>query len=155
VDTVGGRIWTERGRITKEAGVAGSSAGSPAAESFVLEPGSTRFAALDDRWLAQVSDFVRQLDREVGGVSQPAQPVPGAKGELSSIVLTLGSAGVFTTAAEFFKAWVGRGNGTRSLKVSWNQDGSPQSVELTGGDLDEASIDRIANSVASRFEAKA
>ena len=119
---------------------------------LVLEPQSSRFDPLDDRWLNQVSDFSRDLDREVGGVSRVARPVAGTKGELTSLVLTLGSAGAFTTAAEFFKAWVGRGKGSTSLKVSWSDQTGPQSVELTGSELDKDVVHRIALAVATHFE---
>src|SRR5260221_10678514 len=96
--------------------------------ALTLEPVSTRFEQLDDRWLTQVSDFARDLERQVGGVSRPTQSLPGAKGGLSSIVLTMGSAGVFTTAVEFFKAWLGQRPGTPSLKGSWTGKGALQSV---------------------------
>ena len=120
---------------------------------LTLEPLSTRFEPLDDRWLAQVSDFARDLGHQVGGVSQPTSPVPGAKGALSSIILTLGSAGMFTSAAEFFKAWLGRSRGTTSLKVSWTDSGGLQSVELSGDHLDEEAIRRVARVVGDRLEA--
>lgn len=119
---------------------------------LTLQPVSTRFEPLDDRWLSQVSEFARDLDRQVGGVSRPTESVPGAKGGLSSIVLTMGSAGVFTSAVEFFKAWLGQRRGTTSLKVSWTEKGALQSVELSGNDLDEEAIRKVARVVGDRLE---
>jgi hypothetical protein len=126
--------------------------GPDIADGFVLEPTSSRFDPLDDRWLNQVSEFSRDLDRQVGGVVRAARPVAGTEGETTSLILTLGSAGAFTTAAELFKAWLGRSRGTTSLKVSWSDATGSQSVELTGGELDESALRRIEQAVTARVE---
>jgi hypothetical protein len=115
----------------------------------MIEPASNRFDALDDLWLTQVGQFVTELDHEVGSVSRRSEPVVGAKGEVSSVVLSLSSAGVFTAAVEFFKAWLGRDQ-TRSLKVSFTADGRVQAFEIDGG-LSKEAFDGIVQALAEHL----
>ena len=116
-----------------------------------LEPSSERFDALDDRWLDQVTTLVTELDREVGGIEQRRRPVQGGKGaEIASIIVSLGSAGVFAAAVDVVRSWLVRDR-TRSLKVSWSEDGALREVEVRGGDLDGSSLDDIVRSVTERL----
>jgi hypothetical protein len=115
-----------------------------------LEPVSHRFDALDDRWLTQVRDFTTELEREVGGVTRRTEAVPGAKGGIETIILALGSAGALTAAVEMFKAWLGRDD-TRALKVSFSTGGEVQSVEITGEEVDDESVDAIMDAVRNRL----
>lgn len=115
-----------------------------------LLPGSDRFDALDDRWLEQVGAFARELGDEVGGVSQPRQPSPGTKGVVSDILLTLGSSGMLMSFIEFVKVWLQRDT-SRSLTLSWSDEGQLQHVELTGERLDEATLAQVMQSVSQRL----
>jgi hypothetical protein len=117
-----------------------------------LEPSSSRFDSLDDRWTTQINDFAAELTREVGGVERPLEAQPGTKGALASIILTLGSAGAFTSAAEFIKAWLGRDK-SRVVKATWTEDGEPVSVELSGDGIQQDTMDRLARAVESHIGA--
>ena len=107
-----------------------------------IEPGSARFRPDDDRWLRQVSDFVRELSRSEVEVIRSTRVVPGAKGSVESILMAVGSAGALTAAVEVFKAWLGR-DPTRSIKLEFQHDGSVQSVELSGKGVNDGSLRRI------------
>jgi hypothetical protein len=122
----------------------------PEGVDIQLEPGSTRFDALDDRWTAQVNDFASELSREVGSVRRSAEPQPGSKGAVASIVLTLGSAGAFTAAAEFLKSWLERDR-TRVIKAAWTEDGQPVTIELSGDGIEKGTLDRLASAVEARI----
>jgi hypothetical protein len=115
-----------------------------------LEPVSHRFDSLDDRWLTQVREFTTELQREVGGVTRHTEAVPGAKGGIDTIILALGSAGALTAAVEMFKAWLRRDD-TRALKVSFSTGGQVQSVEITGEEVDDESVDAIMDAVRNRL----
>jgi Effector Associated Constant Component 1 len=83
-----------------------------------VEVASDVFAADDDRWVDEVDRFHRELEDRLGRdiVRRDTRPIPGMKGGLASIVVSLGSAGAFTAAATAFKDWLGRA-GDRSLTV--------------------------------------
>ena len=111
-----------------------------------IEPSSARFDPQDDRWLTQVGQFVGDLNREVGGVSRSIEPVPGTMGGLGDVVISLTSAGVLTSAVEFFRAWVGR-DASRSIKVSLAADGRVQAFEFDGK-LSQERFDEIVGTLA-------
>lgn len=115
-----------------------------------LQPGSARFDALDDRWLDQIRQFGTELSREVGDVTRVRHPVPGTKGTLDSILLSVGSAGVLSATVEFLRAWLQR-DSSRSLKVSWTDAGELQHVELSGESLEPAAIETLMQAVTSRL----
>jgi hypothetical protein len=128
-----------------------SSPGS--ALDLVLEPHSDRFDPADDRWHTQVSDLYAGLDGEVGGVRRETERVPGAKGSVDTVILALGSAGAFTAAVEFLRAWLSRDR-SRRLDVSWDVDGRTERVTVSGDAVDTKAIDRIAEAVAVRIGEK-
>jgi hypothetical protein len=125
----------------------------PATLDLVIEPRSERFDPADDRWLSQVSDFYRDLDVEVGGLRREAEQVPGTRGTVDTIILALGSAGAFTAAVEFLRAWLTRDR-SRRLEVSWDVGGRTERVSVSGDAIDGAGLDRIAEAVAVRIEGK-
>jgi Effector Associated Constant Component 1 len=120
---------------------------------LVLEPRSNRFDPADDRWRAQVGDLYTGLDEEVGGVRREVEHVPGAKGTVDTVILALGSAGAFTAAVEFLRAWLTRDR-SRRLDVSWDVDGRTERVTVSGEAVDTQAIDRIAEAVAVRIGEK-
>jgi hypothetical protein len=117
---------------------------------LVLEPRSDRFDPDDDRWRAQVSDLYAGLDREIGGVRREPTRVEGTKGTVDTVILALGSAGAFTAAVEFIKAWLTRDR-SRRLDVSWDVEGRTERVTVSGEAIDNAAIGRIAEAVAGRI----
>ncbi|WP_369252385.1 effector-associated constant component EACC1 [Geodermatophilus amargosae] len=120
---------------------------------LVLEPHSDRFDPADDRWRAQVGDLYTGLEGEVGGLRREAERVPGAKGTVDTVILALGSAGAFTAAVEFLRAWLTRDR-SRRLDVSWDVDGRTERVTVSGGAIDTQAIDRIAEAFAIRIGEK-
>ena len=96
-----------------------------------LVPNSARYDADDDRWRDQVADLVRELKVETDALSVVRTPVPGTKGSLDSLVLALGSAGVFTTALDVLRVWLARDK-TRSVDLSYtDRDGKRQRLNVT------------------------
>jgi hypothetical protein len=117
---------------------------------FTLEARSDRFDTADDRWLRQAGDLYSGLREEGVDVRHEAVAVAGAKGDLSTIILALGSAGAFTTFVQSLKAWLGRDK-TRSLSVEWTLNGQTESVTLRGDNSDQEALHRIADAAASRI----
>jgi hypothetical protein len=117
-----------------------------------FEPASDRFDAFDDRWLDQVGTFVVELDQEVGGVTRRREPVPGTKGTIDSILLTVGSAGVLTGAMDFARAWLGR-DGSRKLRISWSDGGALETVEVSGQNIDSAALRSVVQAVTAQLDA--
>lgn len=115
-----------------------------------LRPESARFDALDDRWLDQIQQFGTELGREIGDVTRVRQPVPGTKGTLDSVLLSVGSAGVLSATVEFLRAWLQR-DSSRTLRVSWTDAGALQQVELSGESLEPAAIETLMQAVTSRL----
>jgi hypothetical protein len=107
-----------------------------------LEPGSARFASHDDRWLSQVADLVTGLERVPVSRVRRDRPLAGAKGAVTDVIVSLGSAGVFTAVVEVIKLWLGRDSG-RTLKLSWSESGKVQTLELSGSELDETGLARL------------
>ncbi len=116
-----------------------------------IEPVTSRFDPDDDRWRAQVSQLYSGLGDEVGGVRREHVSIPGAKGEIATVILSLGSAGAFTAMAEYLRAWLGRDKG-RSLDVSWTEDGEEHKVSIRGEAMDNASFQALAEAAATRLE---
>ena len=116
----------------------------------MLEPRTDRFDPDDDRWRSQVSDLVNGLDAEVGGIRREAERVAGAKGAVDTVILALGSAGAFTTAVEFLRAWLHRDR-TRRLDLSWEVDGRTERVTVSGNAVDLTALNRVAEAFADRI----
>jgi hypothetical protein len=79
-----------------------------------LLPRSDRYDEEDERWREQVADLVHELRVETDAMKVSRTPVPGTKGSVDELILTLGSAGVFTTAVDVLRAWLARDK-TRSV----------------------------------------
>lgn len=117
---------------------------------LLIEPGTGRYDPDDERWRRQVSDLYRDLDRDVGDLRRERAPVPGTKGAVESIVLALGSAGAFTVALDFFRAWLARDR-SRSLDISWTVDGVQEQITVRGDAIDASTLQAIAAAAARRF----
>lgn len=106
-----------------------------------LEPGTESFDPADERWLRQVRDLAQELHR-AGVLLLPPAPEPNAKGTVEQFVISLGSAGAFTTLVELAKSWLGRDR-TRTLVVKFFENGNPQAIELSGETADVTAFERI------------
>lgn len=106
-----------------------------------IAPESESYAPDDDRWLEQVSAFYDDLRDNGILVREESRPRPGAKGDVSTIILALGSAGAFTAAVAAFKDFLSRER-TRSLRVKWKVGDESREVLVTG-DTDNATLERI------------
>lgn len=110
---------------------------------------SERYAEDDERWLAQAQDLVNELRREVPVRTERAA-APGTKGTVDTIILALGSAGVFTAAVECFKAWLSRDR-SRKLELTVSVDGREEKYTLEGTAVDDAAYERLAELVRGRI----
>ena len=115
-----------------------------------ITPRSERYDEDDDRWLTQVDGLYETLRQEVGNVDTLTTPAEGTKGVLSETILALGSAGVFTASVQCVKAWLDRDK-SRSLEISWLEDGQQQTVTLRGENLDTTAVQSIASAAAKRI----
>jgi membrane-associated two-gene conflict system component 1 (EACC1) len=111
-----------------------------------LEPLSGRFDTTDERWLDQVDGLVGELRAEADEVSIRRTTAPGTKGAVDAIVIPLISAGGLTAVIEMVRSWLNRDR-TRSLKVSWSDSGSVESLELSGADVEAARFDDLLQAV--------
>lgn len=80
--------------------------------------------------------------------------VAGAKGTVDSIILSVGSAGVFTATVEFLKAWLQR-DASRSIRVSWSESGSLQEFEVSGAALRGEAMEALTTAVRDRLAGSA
>lgn len=117
---------------------------------FSLAPQTARYDPEDDRWRQQVTEFLVGLQQEVGGVRRDRIASAGAKGGAESIIVALGSAGAFTAALEFVRAWLGRDR-TRSLQISWSAEGGSRTVSVSGDAIDVEALRDLAQAVATRI----
>ena len=121
--------------------------------SIGLVPNSARYDADDDRWRDQVADLVRDLRVETGSLSIARTPVPGTKGSLDSLVLALGSAGVFTTALDVLRVWLARDK-TRSVDLTYtDRDGKQQRLNVTATNSGSDALAPVIAAVAGQIEA--
>src|SRR5262245_65694669 len=95
-----------------------------------LEPLSGRFDTYDERWLDQVDGLVGELRAGADDVTTRRAATPGTKGAIDAIVIPVISAGGLTAVIELVRSWLNRDR-TRSLKVSWSDSGSVESIELS------------------------
>ena len=117
---------------------------------LVALPSTGRYDPDDDRWRQQVGDFLAELRNEVDGVERRLTPVPGTKGTVESIILTLGSAGTFTAAFEFFRSWLKRDK-SRSLEISFSDGGQTRTISLKGDALNDTALETVARAAVERI----
>jgi hypothetical protein len=121
----------------------GKVSSGPGATQIEVHLGSAKFDEDDERWLGQQRDLFVELRREVGSVSLRLEAEPGSKGSVETIVVALGTAGVFQAAASIFQAWLGRDR-TRRIELTWNRDGHTESFILEGSGVDKDTLSRLA-----------
>src|SRR5262249_26715199 len=111
---------------------------------------SDRYDADDDRWLAQVSDLFADLRRDVVGYRVESTRVAGTKGVVDAVILALGSAGAFSAAGRWRKAWLVRDK-SRRVVVTWTQDNQEQRVVLEGDAIDVKSLQLLVEAISARL----
>jgi hypothetical protein len=118
-----------------------------------LVPHSDRYDRDDDRWLDQVADLVHELRVETEAIKVSRDPVAGTKGSLDQLVLSLGSAGVFTTALDVMRIWLSRDR-TRSIELKYqDRQGKEQRLSVTAEHADEHALAPVIAAVAAQIEA--
>jgi hypothetical protein len=120
---------------------------------LVVEPRTDRFDPGDDRWREQVAAFYAGLRREVGEVRRERFEAPGSKGGFETVVLALGSAGVFAAAVEYFRLWLARDR-TRGLRITHTLDGREEVLVIQGEVIDNAVLETLAAALASRVSGR-
>lgn len=117
-----------------------------------LEPLSGRFDMDDGRWLDQVDGLVGELRDQAGNVATRRTPEAGTKGGVDAIVIPVISAGGLTAVIELARSWLTRDR-TRSLKVSWSDRGTVESIELSGAEVDSTRFDDLLRAVTHTLAA--
>ena len=105
-----------------------------------LEAGSERFDPVDDRWQRQVDELLTDLCIEVGPAVRRragARDARGVWGGPEAAVVAVGSATI-GGVVPLLTAWILRDR-TRSLKLSWDDDGILHEIELRADDVDPTS----------------
>ncbi|MFC4071945.1 effector-associated constant component EACC1 [Actinoplanes subglobosus] len=77
-----------------------------------------RYHEDDPRWLDQIAALVSDLRRGTGAVHTRRTPVPHTKGAVDQVILTLGSAGVFSVAVQMINTWLSRDR-NRSVEITY------------------------------------
>ena len=112
-----------------------------------------RFDDDDPRWREQVADLTDELRREVDRVWTRRTPTPGAKGAVDSVVMLLGSAGVFTAAVEVLRIWVSRDK-HRSVTLTFSgPDGVRQSVQVSADNAGSQAMASLVEVAAAALAA--
>ncbi|HZC70460.1 MAG TPA: hypothetical protein VE442_07195 [Jatrophihabitans sp.] len=118
-----------------------------------LLPHSERYEDDDDRWRDQIADLVHELRVETDAVKVSRTPVPGTKGSLDQLVLTFGSAGVFTTAVDVLKIWLARDK-TRSVELTYqDRQGKEQRLSVTAEHANDDALAPVIAAVAAQIQA--
>src|SRR5215472_18372667 len=91
---------------------------------------------------------VRDLRVETESLTVQRTPVPCTKGSLDQLILTLGSAGVFTTALDVLRIWLGRDK-TRSVDLTYrDREGQEQHFSVTAQHADRETLAPLIAAVA-------
>ena len=90
------------------------------------------------------ADLDAQVDTVRGG-----HPVEGAKGAVNQLIVSLGSAGVFSAVVNCLRAWLGRDR-DRRIDLRWVENGVERSMTLTGEAVDVRTMREVAKAAVSR-----
>jgi len=103
----------------------------------------------DPRWLAQSATLVHDLRRDTGTVRLHRTPVPGTKGAVDQLILSLGSAGAFSVAVQLIGTWLKRDR-HRSVELAFTDaDGNPRSIRVSA---ENAGSDALAPLITAATE---
>jgi hypothetical protein len=85
----------------------------------------------DPRWLTQTATLVHDLRRDTGSMRLHRTPVPGTKGAVDQLILSLGSAGAFSVAVQLIGLWLSRDR-HRSVELTFTDTtGNPKTVRVS------------------------
>lgn len=127
----------------------GSAPARPPAFDLVLEPRSDDYLPDDDRWRDQVSTLRGELRAQVD-TRDRTRAVPGTKGAIDDLIVSLGSAGAFTAMVECLRAWLARDR-HRRIDVRWDENGTERFVTFSGDAVDRETVRTIAQAAARRM----
>lgn len=114
-----------------------------------LVASNDRYDDDDPRWLTQAATLVQDLRRDTGAVRVRRTPVPGTKGAVDQLILSLGSAGVFSVAVQLITTWVKRDR-HRSVELTFTDaEGNPRSVRVSA---ENAGADALAPLITAATE---
>jgi hypothetical protein len=119
---------------------------------ITLTATSEKYDADDDRWRGQVGELVHQLRTETDALRLERTPVPGTKGAIDELIISLGSAGVFTAVEQVFRSWLARDK-TRSIQLSYKDGkGHMQKLQVAASNAAEDVFAPVLNAVAHQIE---
>lgn len=114
-----------------------------------LVAGNDRYDDDDPRWLAQAATLVHDLRRDIGPVRVHRTPVPGTKGAVDQLILSLGSAGAFSVAVQMISTWLSRDR-HRSVELTFTDaEGNPKTVRVSA---ENAGSDALAPLIMAASE---
>lgn len=85
----------------------------------------------DPRWLEQIAALIGDLRRGTESVRMRRTAAPGTKGSVDQLILTLGSAGVFSVAVQMISTWLARDR-HRSVEMTFtDSSGQVQTIRVS------------------------
>lgn len=85
----------------------------------------------DPRWLEQIGTLIGELRRATESVHLLRDPVPGTKGAVDQLILSLGSAGVFSVALQVINTCLSRDR-HRSVEMTFtDRSGQERTVRVS------------------------
>ncbi|MEU6857886.1 hypothetical protein AB0B28_03270 [Glycomyces sp. NPDC046736] len=119
-----------------------------------IEAETSKYAPDSPQWRNELAELHRMLGSEAGSVSlRPNEGAEGTRGVLETVVLALLSPAAIAGGVACFKAWIGRDK-TRSLKVSWSEGDTDRHITLTGENIDQRSMQSLAESIGRTLEGR-
>ena len=115
-----------------------------------LTTDSARYDTASPTWLDQVADLRTDLGRAGTGLSVDFAKVPGTKGAVDSIVLTLTSTSTLSATIVCLRAWLARDK-TRKVNLSWTEDGRVEHFALSADSMDGEAIHEIVRALGRRI----
>jgi hypothetical protein len=103
----------------------------------------------DPRWLTQTATLLHDLRRDTGSMRVHRTPVPGTKGAVDQLILSLGSAGAFSLAVQLIGTWLSRDR-HRSVELTFTDEaGHPKTVRVSA---ENAGSDALAPLIKAAAE---
>jgi hypothetical protein len=110
---------------------------------FRLSTGSERLAPDDERISAAERELWRELMEETDAARIEREAVPGSKGFVDSMILSLISSGALTMALGVLRGWLSRDK-SRVIQLTRVVDGREETFVLKGSGLSDESLARFA-----------
>lgn len=116
--------------------------------------GNDRYDEQDPRWLDQVALLSGDLRRATDAFQARRTPVAGTKGAVDQLILTLGSAGVFTVAVQVITTWLSRDR-RRTVELVFNDaEGNEQKIRITAENAGRDSLEPLITAVSALAQEK-